>query len=443
MRTLKISLLIFILSITIPAQSRHLYHNDKILQNPFLTHTTDSIYLDFQQEIISTINKVKVKQNDKEYFLIDSLVSKSTDGSQYKFIFKYNPYGKMVERTGLISFNGELEIFEKVEYFYNTYNNLIKELYFDWNNAAWDSLLQILYEYNQNNNLISTTLQSYISGNWENESRSTNTYDQAGNEITSLSELWQNNQWTNSSMVYNYYSPQYIRDSLQLQKWDGNNWQNYLRITFYYDSLTTFLELSIAQIWTGNQFQDYLKVNINNDELGNQVQQLEQIWNGSTWVNDIKKDYRYIWNYFESGYSELWNGTNWVPGDSPILINNPDGFKIAINSQSIHIYYKIVNVGSTNSNTPNDFSLSQNYPNPFNPSTKISWQSPIGSWQTLKVYDILGNEVATLVNEYRNAGNYEIDFQSTVSSHQLANGVYFYRLQAGDYVETRKMILLK
>ncbi|MBK7631590.1 MAG: T9SS type A sorting domain-containing protein [Ignavibacteriales bacterium] len=87
--------------------------------------------------------------------------------------------------------------------------------------------------------------------------------------------------------------------------------------------------------------------------------------------------------------------------------------------------------------------LQQNYPNPFNPSTKISWQSPVDSWQTLKVYDILGNEVATLVNEYRNAGSYEVDFQSSVGSHQLANGVYFYQLRVGDFVETKKMILLK
>ena len=92
---------------------------------------------------------------------------------------------------------------------------------------------------------------------------------------------------------------------------------------------------------------------------------------------------------------------------------------------------------------PKEFSLSQNYPNPFNPNTKISWQSPIGSWQTLKVYGMLGKEVATLVDEFRPAGSYEVEFKSAVGSFQLASGMYFYRLKAGDFVETKKMILIK
>lgn len=89
------------------------------------------------------------------------------------------------------------------------------------------------------------------------------------------------------------------------------------------------------------------------------------------------------------------------------------------------------------------FTLEQNYPNPFNPSTSISWQSPIGSWQTLKIYDVLGNEVVTLVDEYKQAGSYEVEFQSAVGSRQLASGVYYYRLQVGSFIETKKMILLR
>ncbi|MBK7377937.1 MAG: T9SS type A sorting domain-containing protein [Ignavibacteriales bacterium] len=90
---------------------------------------------------------------------------------------------------------------------------------------------------------------------------------------------------------------------------------------------------------------------------------------------------------------------------------------------------------------PTEFALEQNYPNPFNPSTIISWQSPVSSWQTLKVYDVLGNEVVTLVNEYKTAGMYNVEF--TIDNLQLSSGVYFYQLKAGSYIETKKMLLLK
>lgn len=88
---------------------------------------------------------------------------------------------------------------------------------------------------------------------------------------------------------------------------------------------------------------------------------------------------------------------------------------------------------------PSHFSLEQNFPNPFNPTTKITWQSPVTAHQTLKVYDVLGNEVATLVDEFRNAGIYEIDFDAS----RLSSGVYFYQLKAGDFIGTKKMLLVK
>ena len=88
---------------------------------------------------------------------------------------------------------------------------------------------------------------------------------------------------------------------------------------------------------------------------------------------------------------------------------------------------------------PMDFSLLQNYPNPFNPTTKISWQSPISSWQTLKVYDVLGNEVATLVDEYKSAGSYEVVFDAS----NLASGIYLYQLRTGELILTKKMVLIR
>jgi len=89
------------------------------------------------------------------------------------------------------------------------------------------------------------------------------------------------------------------------------------------------------------------------------------------------------------------------------------------------------------------FNLEQNYPNPFNPTTMIKYSVMKSGNVSLKVYDVLGNEVATLVNEEKQPGNYEVEFQSTVSNQQLASGIYFYQLRAGEFVQTKKMLLLR
>jgi hypothetical protein len=94
-------------------------------------------------------------------------------------------------------------------------------------------------------------------------------------------------------------------------------------------------------------------------------------------------------------------------------------------------------------NNPTQYKLNQNYPNPFNPSTIINYQLPISGNVTLKVFDVLGREVATLVDEYRNAGRYEVEFNTASSIKNPASGIYFYQLKAGDFVETKKMLLIK
>lgn len=86
-----------------------------------------------------------------------------------------------------------------------------------------------------------------------------------------------------------------------------------------------------------------------------------------------------------------------------------------------------------------DFHLMQNYPNPFNPSTKIRYSVPHTSLVHIKVYDVLGNEIETLVDEYKSAGTYEI----TWNAENLPSGLYFYQLKAGEFIQTKKMILLK
>ena len=164
------------------------------------------------------------------------------------------------------------------------------------------------------------------------------------------------------------------------------------------------------------------------------------------WLNTISSDKRILIN---TGPFDL------IENEPVIIIvgytigqgsNSTNSVTVAkLQSQFVQQFYQsnfddnLVSVEDVKTILPNEFRLEQNYPNPFNPSTKISWQSPVGSWQTLKVYDVLGNEVATFVDEYKTAGSYNVDFYAS----KLSSGIYFYRLQAGSFVETKKMILIK
>jgi len=127
---------------------------------------------------------------------------------------------------------------------------------------------------------------------------------------------------------------------------------------------------------------------------------------------------------FANGNSVNFNGAN--SGDSWNFASN-----------------KIINIveptGVDDESVFRTYELSQNYPNPFNPSTVISWQSPVSSWQTLNVYDVLGNEVVTLVNEWKDAGNHSVKFDA----RGLSSGIYYYRLTIGNFVDTKKMSLLR
>jgi hypothetical protein len=102
-------------------------------------------------------------------------------------------------------------------------------------------------------------------------------------------------------------------------------------------------------------------------------------------------------------------------------------------------YSQLVGIQPISNETPKEFSLSQNYPNPFNPSTKIRFDIPKQALTRITVFDILGREVVTLVNEELNAGKYEVEFKTG----SYSSGLYFYKFEAGDYSEVKKMVLVK
>ena len=124
--------------------------------------------------------------------------------------------------------------------------------------------------------------------------------------------------------------------------------------------------------------------------------------------------------------------------DDTIFVSSNDVL-YPLKKVTLHGQSSITGVGESISEQPLKFELQQNYPNPFNPSTTIKYQIPTAGLVSLKVYDVLGNEVATLVNEDKGAGSYKVEYNASV----LSSGIYFYRMHAGSFTQARKMILLK
>jgi hypothetical protein len=119
------------------------------------------------------------------------------------------------------------------------------------------------------------------------------------------------------------------------------------------------------------------------------------------------------------------------------------GSKTVYQSEIIN-YSDLTITGIENENSiPKQFSLQQNYPNPFNPSTRIKFAIPESGFTTLKVYNILGNEITTLISEELTHGAFTVTFDASSAVGGLPSGIYFYTLKINNFNETKKMVLLK
>ncbi len=149
---------------------------------------------------------------------------------------------------------------------------------------------------------------------------------------------------------------------------------------------------------------------------------------GLTWHQQFSNVYpHYLTSVW---FADSLNG--WAVGEGGAIISTMDGGGV-VNVEH-NISKEII---------PDDFKLFQNYPNPFNPGTSIQYAISSRQFVILKVYDILGNEIATLVNEDKPAGSYKVEFKLGDSIKYPASGVYFYQLRVGPYIQTKKMVLIR
>jgi len=203
----------------------------------------------------------------------------------------------------------------------------------------------------------------------------------------------------------------------------GITWEADTRLTTNYTSFTLFSSLAVSGsvvhvVWDDNRDGNY------------EIYYKRSTDGGISWGTDT----RLTNNAAVSMHPFITSSSSAV---HVIWFDNRDG--------NYEIYYKrnptgnVTGIENIGSELLEKFNLKQNYPNPFNPSTSIQYAISNRQFVSLKVYDVLGNEIATLVNEEKPAGNYEVNFNAL----RLSSGIYFYKLQAGSFVETKKMILMR
>ncbi|MCB9210335.1 MAG: T9SS type A sorting domain-containing protein [Ignavibacteriales bacterium] len=257
-------------------------------------------------------------------------------------------------------------------------------------------------------------------------------------------------------------------DSIRFYEYSSYSWQKVFLTIYNYDDFGK-LEYLVSQKWNGNKWENNIKLQIDTLKYGQQINETFYDWDNNEWIKFGRVIYYYDNDkYFHHAHCEYWLNDTWVSNIDGIHVYNPDGFEIHYLTHELNIYYEQpTSVKGENSNLIIDeFELYQNYPNPFNPTTVIKYSIPnntviafrqptekqsavitsVNSFPhndnmnvKLVVYDILGREITTLVNEEKKPGTYEVIFDSK----DLPSGLYFYRLQSGEFIKTKKMLLLK
>ncbi len=300
----------------------------------------------------------------------------------------------------------------KYKYGFDSNVNMSSYYFEEWNGTNWVILDRHTYTYDSNGNMNSDSRSKWDGANWVNCELYTYTYDSNGNMV-----LW------------------------LLEKRDGTNWVNYKRYTYTYDGNKI---VSLQEDWDGTNWRNDERYTYTYDSSGNRTLKLHEDWDGTNWVTRNYACERSTYTYDSNGnitllLNENWDGTNWEYGNGSLSFTDTFGNNYSFYGEEIKIFYKtIIEVNENEFGIP-DFSLSLNYPNPFNPSATISYSLPQSGFVQLKIYDMLGQEVATLVNEIQQTGIHKVEF----NANGLTSGVYFYKLQSGSFMDTKKLILLR
>jgi hypothetical protein len=224
---------------------------------------------------------------------------------------------------------------------------------------------------------------------------------------------------------------QYVRDS---------TWHNSSETYYSYDSQQNIV-LELRKRWRDSKWENSKQNMFVYNSAGKLLSKTMKNWYDDKWKNSDRELYSYDQNgNLESESMETWDNDSWVEYNGYFRVTSvfEDSHLLYFGSK---IYFTYWDSSSKQENSLNllSYYMSQNYPNPFNAITNINYFLPKDGFVKIIVYDILGSEVASLINKQQLMGHHKVKFDA---SH-LTSGVYFYRLQSGGFVDTKKLVLMR
>ncbi len=423
---------------------RHSISSSGIEKGSLQEHGFKSI-LDWE---ISSNTFPKTHKSNENVSQVDSVISKGISGGGLKFIYNYDNKDRIDNYIGLSYVEGDWRNTYLIKNTYSTDGLLTSTEHFLWNGSSWQDDIRESYYYDSLRQNTLRIHESYFNSAWVKTSKYLITLDKNGNDSIIVFQKWSEGKWINSSRTTCEFINGNLLDASLYEQWNDSLWQ-YLGLSYLEYDDEGYLLSTVSYLWDDNSWINYIKYrNEYNQDRTTLVRNVE-LWDASQWI--ITERILFSLNmsgYILSGkYEYRTMNDNWVSGDGPIHINNPDGFEVHIISHVIEVYYNDTTTVIKDDNTrPNDFALSQNYPNPFNPTTTIEYTLPVEMLHatslqlvTLKIFDILGQEVATLLDKQQKPGIYKVQFDAS----NLASGVYFCNLYYAHKSISKKMLLLK
>ncbi len=356
---------------------------------------------------------------DWTYFAEGSVENDSTWRVSARVETEFDSLGRRILRKYENNFSQPPEKQQR-RYSYNTNGSLAAIVDENWQNSAWVALERTAFEYDSTEKRVRILLQGDSLGAWRNSRCSEVYISPEQTSVVFLNMYWNGSQWLMSDREIYAYRADGRRDSLRKETWSESGWRIWSRHAYHY-GFDNLLYSDEREDWNNEIRSNAIRQFYRYDATGNLIEWQRSRWQDTAWVP---------WGFPSRGWEDNKRNLYGFFSGSPIIIiykSRPNGFD------------------SRNNGITQNYSLHQNYPNPFNPTTTIEYEIPESAFVTLRVFDVLGREVTTLVNAQQSPGKHTRTFDAS----RFASGVYFNRLEARTlngvplFTQLKKLVVTK